>query len=221
MNPPNWRRVIGFIGGTALLFALFSLAWPAVGDAYTRGFRRAGNALFGSLGSGRSVRFRAVPKGAYDDVNIILRSADHPGQSANFQISSERTGYRTSSLMLALLLATPGVLRRSWSLSLGLFAIHVFIALRVLLLILSRFAAWTPDGHPALDPWIPAVILDVLMLWTWQETTSNYLAPVLLWAGIVLRHDTFTPAQARSHGATAGTPTLVHEGAPQRESPPP
>ncbi|MCI0659332.1 MAG: hypothetical protein L0170_19945, partial [Acidobacteria bacterium] len=127
------------------------------------------------------------------DVRIILRSVDHPGK-AELWLSSERTGYRTSALMLALLVATPGFFRRPWLLPLGLLAIHLFIGLRVLLVLLHGFAAWTPGGQPALDPWIPRSVIDALMLWTWQETTSNYLAPVLLWAGIALRSDTFASA---------------------------
>ncbi len=207
MKPaPSRKRILGFLVRTAVLYTLASLAWPALKDGYSRGFRYAGELFFGSFGAGRSARFRDEQEHPYQDVRVVLRSRDLPQRTHELRLSSERTGYRPTALLLALLLATPNLLwRRAWLLLVGLCAIHAFIALRVFLVLLQGFALWKPfgpSGQPALDPWIPLAALDALVLWVWQETTSNYLVPLLLWACLALRHDTFA-ATAAAHSPKA------------------
>ncbi len=193
--PIDTRRVGVFLLKAVLLFSLLCAAWPAVRAPYGRGFRAAGNALFGSFGAERAARFRAPLEASHRDVRIVLLSGDVRSRS-DLQLSSERTGYRPSALALALFLATPG-LRRRWRQALaGILAIQAFVASRVFLLLVQGYAHWKLDG-PVLDAGVPLTVIDVLVLWTWQETTSNYLVPLLVWACLALRAETFASETPR------------------------
>jgi len=189
-RPGNERaRLLWFVLRVALLYLGLSLLWPAIEPGYARGFRHAGQVLFGNGVFGKSVsaRFRDFPERPHQDVKVVLRSSDHPGKQAFVGINSERIAWFPTSFFLALLLATPGLLsRRWWRLPVGLLLVHGFVALRVYLALLLAFA--TRFGpRPALEPWIPLDLLEMGVLWLFDEVHSSYIAALLLWGLVAFR----------------------------------
>ena len=186
------RRILGFVLRTALLYGAFLAVWPSIHGPYARTFRRAGNALLGQFSPTTQTRFRTNAERPHQDVKVILIAEQHSRRRPTVGINSQRIGYYPTAFLLALLLATPGLWpRRLWKIPAGLVVIHAFILLRVYLMLLHSFT-YRFGTFRAIDAWIPDAMLDMSVLWIFDETTSSYLAGLLVWTWLAF-------GQARPH----------------------
>ncbi len=196
---PIRKRVLCFVLRVALVYTALLAVWPAIHAPYAAAFRASGNALLGRFSPTTRTRFERFPERPHQDVKVVLIADGHPRQRPVVGIKSQRIGYFPVAFALALFLATPGLRRRLWALPVGLVAIHAFVLLRVYLMLLHSFT-YRFGGFRAIDAWVPDAVLDMGVLWTFDETTSSYLAALLVWTLLAFplaRASFLAPAEAR------------------------
>jgi len=187
---PAPLRVLFFAARVALIYGLSCALWPALHSTYARAFRSSGNAVFGAWGETTSTRFQPNPRVGHSDVKVVLRSDKHPGAPGRVQMSSQRIGFFPTAFLVALIGATAGPRRRVWQLPLGLLLIHAFVVARVWLVIQLGFRTQFARP-PALETFVPDTMLELLVLWTFDEITSSYLAALLVWGLVAFRAEDF------------------------------
>lgn len=104
-------------------------------------------------------------------------------------ISSRQVGYLPTAVLLALIVATPIALtRRLRSLGLGIVLIHLFIALRIaVMLFWGSHKDWTPPTPGASVFWSKAIEAAVMFFGVGQP--MGYIAPVVLWVLVSFRRE--------------------------------
>lgn len=129
-------------------------------------------------------------------------------------INSRQVGYLPTAVLLALVVATPIALtRRLRSLGLGIVLIHVFIAIRIgVMLFYGSHKDWTPPAPGTSDFWATAIQAAVKFFCVGQP--MGYIAPVVLWIFVSFRREDVasllgTPAPDASPGQ--GQPTSKSE----------
>ena len=192
--PVAARRVLAFVLRVGVLYLLLSLLWPAIERPYGNGFRAVGNRVFGDFTENTSTVFRRFPERPKSDVKVVLRAQGLPGTKPVVAMDSERVGWFATAFLLALFLATPGarsLLR--WRLPAALLLVHGFILLRIYLALLHGFSVLF-GRSPPVDSWIPLPVLDMSVLWVFDERHSSYLVGLVLWGLLAFQRDLFTEA---------------------------
>lgn len=146
---PISRFLIGF----ALLFSTFAVAWLGVGTLYARAFCGSASVIFRSIGSHGQARFIAVEGDGSNDMEISLRKRNQETEVERiFEGSTRLQGYRPTTFLAALILATPIAWRRRWiALGWGLVVIHLYVGIRVLIFLLWAFTVWAVGAESELQ----------------------------------------------------------------------
>lgn len=188
----GWGRIGLFLGAAGALHALLLGLWPPLAPAYGACVRSGGRALFGDFGGNRSVAFVALEEGLAKDTLLVIGPTDDRQRIGGTGVSTEHLAYRPAALLVALVLGgalawrlrTRATVR---ALVLGLVGVHLFVALRLFVVLALSFARFQVDGRPLLDLGaVPEPVLDTAGILLWQEPTTNYVVPLLLWAVLLL-----------------------------------
>jgi len=164
MLPP--KLIIRFSVFVVVFYTLLMIPWPGLERGYAGIFRAGGDAMFSRFWfwSSGNVRFLdlhsaklfeeldaatpgALPRGVklpevegVKDTLMVLMNSAKPGDLGLLRTSSRYLGYEPLAAVIALSLATPIVWRRRiWVVVWGLFWVHVFIAVRLSLLLAGEF----------------------------------------------------------------------------------
>lgn len=160
------KLIIRFAVLVVVFYTLLMIPWPGLERGYAGFFRTGGDKLFSRFWfwSSGNVRFldlysdklfeeldEATPgklprsvklpeaEGVKDTLMVLMNSAK-PGDLGLLRTSSRYLGYEPMAAVIALSLATPIVWRRRiWVLLWGLFWVHLFIAVRLSLLLAGEF----------------------------------------------------------------------------------
>lgn len=190
------KLVLFFVFKCALLYALFVSPLFAVGDAYRRGFRAVGNAMFYRVGAPGLVQFEPLeraPEGK--DTRVVLENRRDRRKGA-LEIRSLYYGYRPMAFLIALILATPiSWSRRGRALLWGLVWINLFVALRVWLRVTDAFCDPKMLGLYDVSQLWRSVLHGVMLVISRAPATS-YFAPLLVWGLVTFRRGDWSAIQA-------------------------
>lgn len=198
------KTLCGFFARCMFIFVVLMLLWPAVGASYAGMFQSAGNALVG-FGSHGRVSFSAptdVERHRDTEVVILDREA---GRRRSGTVSSRRHGFMPTAFLLGLILATPVTWpRRARAVLFGLFWVHCYLALKLVLLAVQYGVA---DGP---GPLAPEQFLKKCLLFASWIVSGSYggwaIAPLLIWGTVTLRRQdwaAFTTAERDDPGPAA------------------
>ncbi len=187
-------RVLLFYGLLALV------PWTGLFEGYSAFSRAAGNAVFGSFGSGGMVRFRPLPEASGGmDTEIAIRNVRSP-VVGRLPHSNRFSGYLPTVETAALILATPIAWPRRWKALLwGMLLINGFVALRIWITLLRGFSMDQPCAlyHPS-PFWREA--LTHLYNYVAISPTCSFVIPALIWILVSFRSsDLAAMASARAH----------------------
>jgi hypothetical protein len=184
MLPP--KRIAGCFCRVALIYGLLVLPWPGVRAGYAAFFRAGGNLIFRSSIPGGSVRFRPAPR-PKGPIDTHVQFADlRSGTTTAVMTSSQKPGYLSTALVLALVLATPLPWRRRLrALFWGLILISAFVACELLIIVLHVFSAARLSLFGPPPPW------DKVLTVAHQVATSGvvtwFIFPVFVWGLVCFR----------------------------------
>ena len=169
-----------------LAIALITLS-PAFQRGYAAFFRTYAGAVFGSFHlSGRTEWVPAAGHGD-SDTEVKLRNVRVPGQVATANCDSRRMGYAPLSLIVVLILATPlPWRRRGIAMIWGLLAVHLFITLRLEILLLFNFCFDIPTRLYAPSPFWRGVLGQVFWVIVYAFP-SAFIGPTVLWVLVTFR----------------------------------
>jgi hypothetical protein len=174
------------------LYALLIVPWPGWADAYARGYRAAGDWLFGDFGGDGIVRFEPPERRKEQvDTQITIGNRRTRGKPQTADHSARLTGYLPTALFVALVLATPVAWRRRLlSLAVGLALVHALVALRVCVALLYGFSQPTAVALFAPGPFWAAALrhtFQIVTVWV----SFAFVAPLFIWALVTLRRSDF------------------------------
>lgn len=198
------KTLSGFFARCMFIFVVLMLLWPAVGASYAAMFQSAGNALVG-FGSHGRVSFSApndVERHRDTEVVILDREA---GRRRSGTVSSRRHGFMPTAFLLGLILATPVTWpRRARAVLFGLFWVHCYLALKLVLLAVQYGVA------DVAGPLAPEQFLKKCLLFASWVVSGSYggwaIAPLLIWGTVTLRRQdwaAFTTAERDDPGPAA------------------
>jgi hypothetical protein len=155
-----------------------------VSTAYVSVYCAAGNYVFGVFEPAARVRFTAAASGheqAGTDVAVELTNR-RTGFSYSILTNSRFMGYVPTALVAALILATPlGWRRRGRALLWGLLAINAFIAVRLLLSVLTALSGQSPLALFSPGPWLSACLRALFTLLV-VSSAGAFVVPLIVWA---------------------------------------
>ncbi|MFQ5422934.1 MAG: hypothetical protein ACE5F9_03030 [Phycisphaerae bacterium] len=199
---PQTKTIVGFFARLILFYALLVAPWPGLREAYVVAHASAANAFFRSAREHGTVRF--IPMGAIrrsgPDTKLVFEN-HVTGVAGNGTHNAQLTGFIPTALVIALVLATPiPWRRRAVALALGLILVHVFIALRIEILIAHWYGVdqpWALD-HPG-PTW--RAIVDALFESGVVSPTPSFVVPIVIWAAVSLRRNDWRAAGHQAAGA--------------------
>ncbi len=184
----NWIRFILLL---TVYYALLIAPWPGLEDTYARVFRAGAQYVLGSYGSAGAVRFEpGSPQDETHDTGLMALNKGN-GAYVGMGIDTRYEGYVPAAFLLSLALSSPVPWsRRIWALVWGLLLIHIFIALKLLVMITYLFSL----DHPASlfkfsDFWNKAlagalqVIAPAPLTWL--------IVPIFIWILVTFRREDF------------------------------
>ncbi len=198
---PSLRPITAFAVKFLVIYAVLGASWPVCGHAYAFFLRESGEVLLGAFGAHKNVRMRAAapPDGINDTVLLIgVRGPEH---GIKITISSWLIGFQPTSLLLALVVATPvSARRRSRALFAGLLIVHTFVLARLVTFVIP----------------MPIVLPDTLwakaLRWSIFDFIHGHgvscVVPVLIWLAVTMRQEDIrrlvaSPRFSTAHGARA------------------
>ena len=167
----------------ACFLTLLFWVMPAFDAAYAFGFKSAGNALFGQLGSNLLVEYSWIPPGernSMGEIEMVGRviGFDRLAWESSYEVRNR--GYAPSAMLLALMLATPmSRQRRVFGSFLGLVALNLFFVGQTGLLATTAFAAANASLVPA-GEWLASSV-EIVKQFTGQPI-PRYAAVFATWA---------------------------------------
>ncbi|MGE3109963.1 MAG: hypothetical protein AB7G11_07100 [Phycisphaerales bacterium] len=211
------RRVLVFFVMAGGVYLGLVLLWQvdAVARGYGSAYRAVARACLSDFGSrGDLVEFLPNATQPGMDTAIVANRRGVPVAGRTYH-STHVIGYLATAELLALIVATPvSWRRRAIALALGLGAIHVFIGLRVVLIIIwlystpgALYARWqfSSGARDALE-WAVEMFASSL--------NATFFVPVAIWALLMFRADelrSLRPGPSASRGVTR--PRIVVPGA--------
>lgn len=181
-----WRRVVMFVVIASVVYFAFVLAWPMVGHGYGVAYRGCARTLLGQF-DGDIVEFRPTKTRVNMDTEIRVNRRHVPVAGRCFH-STRVIGYLTTAEFVALVVATPVTWRRRLiALLVGLSVVHVYILLRVVMVIVWLYG--TPDAPFAkydfgtrgwhVVTWLHEAIVGSL--------NGTFFGPVAIWIAVTIR----------------------------------
>lgn len=175
------KGILRFPLTLALFYGLLVVIWPGVRGVYGTCYRAAANTVFRSFGSDGLVSFRPSPdqRGKLD-TQIAIRNRRSPIEGT-FSHDVHLTGYLPAAILLALTLASPIPLpRKLRALLLGLILIHLFVVLRIAIVLVHFFNTDGPWRVVHLGPWATKA-LGTAFEFGVVSPVCTFLVPGLLW----------------------------------------
>lgn len=170
------------------IYAIFIVPWPGVMDGYRSLFSKAGNTLFGTMGTYGGVTFEALPADMHSaDMRIVLRNLQMPRGEIPFQFKSILIGYRPTAFLIALILATPVRWSRRWrSLLWGLVWVNVFVAFRMWLLLVNAYSNDNPMALYSLGSLVKGLLEPAIKV-LFFSPAIHYTVPAFIWLIVTFR----------------------------------
>lgn len=148
-TPQLERKSLQTFALHAIFLSLLLGVLPSLDAAYAYGFQALGNTVFGNIGPELQVRYRWVPPGERNQAGEIEMNGFVTEQLQSVWESSYSVrdrGYGPTSVLVALILATPASRRRHAAAAvLGALALNVFYLMQTGLLAATLFASVEPD----------------------------------------------------------------------------
>ena len=171
-------------------YGLLIAPWPGFSLAYARCFRALGQIVFASETECRLLRFEPVPQNLHHtlDTRIVLINRNQLdrngcGPVMYLELSTRSLGWTPTALVVALVLATPGSLkRRGWSLLAAVLAIHGFILFSVAIYIWNSSLGLSLVALGPLSRQIMAGLDETLV----AQMGASFVAPVVIWMAIAI-----------------------------------
>jgi len=185
---PVTKPIVRFLALALLCFVALATLGPT--RLYPSLYRATANVLFQSCGSGRVAKFEPFddPRGVSETrMSVGTRAGGFPH---GLGLNTVREGYVPTALVVALGLATPLPWRRRLRLLvLDLVVVHVFLLLRLCVTIAWGFSVTRIGDEPllALSPFWATAIRRLDQILT-GDLNISYVAPVLIWAIVTMRH---------------------------------
>ena len=195
------RRIGGFTWRLLLYYVLLGVApWPGFRDAYAGLFRAGGNAVFGSFGQSGRTEFEPAPESLRVFDTRVRFNIAGSSKWCRLTYNAWIAGWIPVATLVALVLATRIPWSRRWNALLwGLLWTHVFVLLRVLVLVVYGFSG--PPCVPLLSvgPWGHTVLEVVLEVVSVSPVTSC-VVPVFIWLLVTFRREDWLET-LHAHGA--------------------
>jgi hypothetical protein len=179
---PSSRSIAAFAVKFLVIYGALAASWPLCRPAYAFFLRESGKVLFNAVGARNHVHIRAatVPDGMNDTVLSVRVTA--AGKALKITISSWLIGFQPTSLLIALVVATPvSMRRRVWALFAGLVMVHAFVLAR-----LTTFVILAPVVLPDTF-WTKALrwsVFDFI-----HGPAVSCFVPVLIWLAVTMRRE--------------------------------
>jgi hypothetical protein len=190
LGPISAKAAIKFLCLSVLVYGLLMAAWPVVGAVYSKFYRAMGEVLFGSFERGGVVQF-SQSEDSKDVIYIIAfnqRRVDKNGNISVMRIYHNiRYGdYMYTAFLTALIAATPlSLRRRGWALVWGLLLMHVFVVLKIAIMILELFKS-EPVSLLILSPLWAGVVDTVYRVIT-NPLTISFIITFFVWVLVTFR----------------------------------
>lgn len=170
-----------------VLLTLLSRYSPLVKESYAAAFRACARTVFATFHvDGRTEWLPTTEAGEFD-TEVRLRNARVPDIEGGTHCDSRRMAYAPLSFIAALVLATPLPWRRRLiALFWGLLAVHLFIVLRLELILLYAFCEDSPARLYAPSPFWSNVLYHAFEALA-GSFPSSFIVPTMLWALITFR----------------------------------
>jgi hypothetical protein len=180
---PSGRSIAAFAVKFLVVHGALAASWPLCGPAYAFFLCESGNILFEAVGARDYVRIRAAaaPDDEMDDTFILVRQ----GTSTNWtstKVSSWHLGFLSTSLLVALTLATPlGWRRRVWASVGGVVVLHAFVLVRLSVNVLAARI------HTGDTFWGRVWLVNVTNIGVGYPVSC--FVPVLIWIAVTMRRE--------------------------------
>ena len=181
------RRIAIFVCSVAIVYAALLWAWSIIGPGYASAFRAVSTLMYSDMGAYGTVRFSPLAQpDAHRDTTVVLRNYSDR-KEGQFEISSRFIGYLPTAMLSALVICTPIPLRRRLTgLAAGLALVHLFIALRMWVVLLWAFG--DPRSVAMYHPGpVGRGILEFLIEVLYVSLTGAFVAPIIIWMIICFR----------------------------------
>jgi hypothetical protein len=183
---PSGRSIAAFAVKFLFIYGTLAASWPLCGRAYAFFLRESGMVLFEAVGPHDHVRILAdtAPDGTTDTALFVRDAA--AGQGMRAETSSWQIGFQPTSVLVALVLATPvSMRRRVWALLAGLVMVHAFVLTRLGTIVILT----------------PLVLPHTFWMQAFRFSATNFVlsyplscfAPVLIWIAVTMRREDARP----------------------------
>jgi len=192
----NSRKLVaGFCIRLVVFYTLLAAPWPGLAARYAKGFARCCDYItydvFNSYGIfGTDATARVYPISEQDsphDLQLVIGNRSSRALTDRPRSSSRHLGYVPAMVLACLVLATPLTWRRrALALAWGEFWIHLFIAVRVALMLAYAFQGTHAYSAFSLGPFGARalfVVYDVAAV----EPVMSYVVPLFIWIATVFR----------------------------------
>ena len=183
---PTAKPIVRFLVIASCCYALLLALWPVLGGAYSSAFTSIANVAFHTFGSTGTVRFDSLSPmpGEEFDCKLQLRNT-RTVAGLSQPISTRLLGYVPTIVTLSLFVATVAADRRRWkALVVALAAIHLFITLRLAIMLLAYFSGDNQVAQFSFGRFADGAIGFLNDLFT-RSITTHYLVPVILWLVLI------------------------------------
>ena len=204
------RLVIGFCIRLVVLYALLAAPWPGLSTHYAEAFARCCNFIthdifkgYGIFGTNATARVYAIPgDDLQHDIKLVIGNRSSRALTDCPRTSSRHLGYMPAVVLACLVLATPlPWRRRALALVWGELWIHLFIVVRLALVLAYAFQGTHPYSAFSLGPFGAKALFiayDVAAV----EPVTSYVVPLFVWIVTVFRRsDLVCIGRAPSAGA--------------------
>ena len=198
------RLVIGFCIRLVVLYTLLAAPWPGLAARYAKGFASCcdyitydifrGYVIFGTDATARV--YPILGQDLPHDIKLVIGNRSSRALTDRPRTSSRHLGYMPAVVLACLVLATPlPWRRRALALVWGELWIHLFIVVRLALVLAYAFQGTHPYSAFSLGPFGAKALFiayDVAAV----EPVTSYVVPLFVWIVTVFRRsdlDRFRP----------------------------
>jgi len=168
-----------------LIYLVLAIPWPGLTSAYTGLFQSVGNVMLPTYGNVAYVSFRPPPAPqARWDTEIHVRPFNRT-DAWHLEMSARGWSYLPTIAFASLVLASPiGIRTRLAWLILGLFVVHLFIVVRVLIAV--HYTLYS-GGAIEMSSWASRM-WKLLFESVSASTVVTFLTPTMIWLACVAIH---------------------------------
>ena len=175
------KVIAGFVLWFLLVYSLLMAPWPELQNAYRAAYMGAGQFLFQTLMSPDTIRFEAPDTVEREVDTVVFVRYRETGGWITLGINSRQGAYLPTVVLASLILATPVPWsRRGVSVLWGLVLIHLFIVVRLTIVVLSAYF-WMRGPNTGADAslWTKVFVAGVKFAATGQGL--GYIVPTIIW----------------------------------------